>query len=254
MAALSAAASTPAQRPTRAHPASTRALTNRSCWPVGKTGPSPRRYAEATQQEGLDRFRHAVSADLVGAEARHQSDDQASNDRNQQRPISKVMMRGRDEVETPALVVKKICEEADETQQDQSDIGTGDPDHNRESGDGNDARRYREIPEKSNFFPAADSVCELTKKSPEFRMRCFFRYRYVHARNLTRLERRSGCKAATNLRPELCSSSTWRAANSRAIFSPLAVKWMATRRRSLVSRLRVTRPCSLARSRSSTML
>src|SRR4051794_30546278 len=123
------------------------------------------------------------------------------------------MVRGRGEIKAPALVVKKIGEEAYKPQQRERDVGAGHSDHDGKKGYGHDSASDGEIAQEPCFFPAADPLCELTEKSAEFGMRLFSRCRDVHARNLTRLERRSGCNAAINLRPELCSSSACRAAN-----------------------------------------
>src|SRR5437588_13052592 len=149
-----------------------------------------------------------MPADLVRPEARHQPNDQAADDRHEQRPIAKMMMGGRDELKTPTLIVKKICEEADESQQEQCHIRARYSDDHGERGDRNDTPGDGEIPEQADLFPAAYTLSDLAQERGELGVRSFFRCRDVHARILTRLERRSGCNAATNLRPAVCSSST----------------------------------------------
>jgi hypothetical protein len=70
--------------------------------------------AAAVDQDGLDRFRDAVSTDALRAVARHGPDDQRAADRHQDFPGAEMVAGRRGEIGAPALEEEQIGKEPDQ--------------------------------------------------------------------------------------------------------------------------------------------
>ena len=68
----------------------------------------------APDQDRLERLGNSVAADLLRAEARHETDDQAADDGHENRPDPEVMAGGRDERRGEALVVGEVRDHGDQ--------------------------------------------------------------------------------------------------------------------------------------------
>jgi len=74
----------------------------------------------AVDEDPLHRFGNAVASDLLGAETRHQPDDQAAADRDDDGDGAQGVGIGRDKVDADPLVVEEVGEESDHVEQRQT--------------------------------------------------------------------------------------------------------------------------------------
>src|SRR5438105_12995526 len=89
----------------------------------------PGGHAALPDQDRLERLRDAVTADSLEAVPRHESDDEAPDDGDQQRPETQVVASGRDEAAVDRVVIEQVGEEPDEPQQRHGEEGAIRADH-----------------------------------------------------------------------------------------------------------------------------
>ena len=87
------------------------------------------------QQNGFNRFWNAVTADTLGAVARHQADDETADHRHDNLQPAEVVARGRNHRSAPALIEKQVGENSNQPQQSEGDEGAEDADADRQQGD-----------------------------------------------------------------------------------------------------------------------
>ena len=78
----------------------------------------------AVDEDPLHRLGDAVASDLLGAEPRHQPDDEAAADRDDDGDGAQGVGVGRDQVDAEPLVVEEVGEEPDHVEQRQRDAGS----------------------------------------------------------------------------------------------------------------------------------
>ncbi len=98
-------------------------------------------------RDRFDRFGNAVTANALGAIARHHADDERADDGNEHRPVPEVILRGRDGLDARALEEEDVREERDHPKQRDRDVRRDHADEDRQARDGNDARCGGEIAE-----------------------------------------------------------------------------------------------------------
>ena len=82
-----------------------------------------------------------MAADLVGAVAGHQADNQASHNWDEDHERAEMMVGGRRVLEAPPGIEEKIGEEADQPEQDEGPNGAEQSDGNGGKADGDKANR-----------------------------------------------------------------------------------------------------------------
>ena len=112
--------------------------------------------ATAIHQDGLDRFGDAVSSNLFGSIARHQSDDERPDDRNSDCISAEVITNRRSKRGAESLIVENICEKADQLQQKQCDECGNHADHDSQQHDRDDTHGRRKVAEilQGGLLPA----------------------------------------------------------------------------------------------------
>src|SRR6185437_10072512 len=108
--------------------------------------------AAAAEQDGFDRFRDAMAADLVGAVAGHQSDDDAADDGDGHGSHPEGGVAERQVRERQPAEVGDVGEEADEIEQYQAGDRTGGADQNGDARDQENARLGGEVPEAPDLI------------------------------------------------------------------------------------------------------
>jgi hypothetical protein len=101
----------------------------------------------AVDEDGLNRLRNTVPSNALGAVPRHDADDECAGHRHENHPRPQGMRVGRDQRGTESLEEEQVGEHANEREQGQRDVGTGDADADGKAGDHQQPRHRGEIRE-----------------------------------------------------------------------------------------------------------
>ncbi len=104
-----------------------------------------RRHAALAEQDRLDRLRNAVAADLLGAEARHQPDDQPADHRHHDHPRAERVGGRRTIRKRKLLEEEQVREQMDQAQQHECGQRAEQADHGCQQRDPGQALVGREI-------------------------------------------------------------------------------------------------------------
>ncbi len=96
----------------------------------------PRLDACAAQQDGFDGFGNSVAANLVGTITRHQADDDAADDGDNQHSSVRLIRSGRaDHGEAYAVIEEDVCRQRNRAEQQHCESRSAGADHNRDGGE-----------------------------------------------------------------------------------------------------------------------